>query len=137
ALAALEVEEPQLARRAEGALNGLIWGEGLETISQLDLQRMLWYQLPCKWLVDLDEHLAVADALGRLLRLLELPRYAELCHSQETEAILRAYDRSHREGLRAFSAAEQRSGVVPPDLPAGRDGPAFAWGTLMGVDEAS
>ena len=73
-------------------------------------------------------HLALA--LGRVLDLVGLPRYAAICRSPETDAVLAAYERDDREGFAAFRRAEERSGVHPPDLP------ELTWGPVMGLREA-
>jgi hypothetical protein len=91
--------------------------EGLETITQYGLQRFLWYELPRKWMTDLEGRRHLAMALGRVLDLVGLPRYAGICRSPETDAVLAAYERDDREGFAAFRRAEERSGVHPPDLP--------------------
>ena len=130
ALARLRVEDERLGGDAEAALNSLTCDEGLETITQYGLQRFLWYELPRKWMTDLDGKRHLAMALGRLLDLVGLPRYAAICRSPETEAVLAAYERDDREGFAAFRRAEERSGVHPPDLP------ELTWGPVMGMQEA-
>ena len=130
ALARLRAEDERLGGDAEAALNSLTWDEGLETITQYGLQSFLWYELPRKWMTDLEGKRHLAMALGRLLDLIGLPRYAAICHSPETDAVLAAYERDDREGFSAFRRAEERSGVHPPDLP------ELAWGPVMGMREA-
>jgi hypothetical protein len=130
ALERLRAEDERLGGDAEAALNSLAWDEGLETITQYSLQTFLWYELPCKWMTDLDGKRHLAMALGRLLDLVGLPRYAAICRSPETEAVLAAYERDDREGLAAFRRAEERSGLHPPDLP------ELTWGPVMGMREA-
>ena len=76
ALRTLAGQDLEVARLAEAALDSLTFGEGLAGITQHGLQEWLWYQLPVKWLTDPEEHLALARALGRLLELLDRPRYA-------------------------------------------------------------
>lgn len=70
-----------------------------------------------KWMIDLDAKLAVADAIGRALDLLGLPRYAALCRSETTRAIINAYEYSTAEGKLAFRRADAAAGIQPPDLP--------------------
>jgi hypothetical protein len=130
ALERLRAEDERLGGDAEAALNSLTWDEGLETITQYGLQRFLWYELPRKWMTDLDGKRHLAMALGRVLDLVGLPRYAAICRSPETDAVLAAYERDDREGFAAFRRAEERSGVHPPDLP------EFTWGPVMGMQEA-
>jgi hypothetical protein len=130
ALARLRAEDERLGGDAEAALNSLTWDEGLETITQHGLQRFLWYELPRKWMTDLEGNRHLATALGRVLDLVGLPRYAAICRSPETDAVLAAYERDDREGFAAFRRAEERSGLHPPDLP------ELTWGPVMGVREA-
>jgi hypothetical protein len=107
ALDRLRAEDAHVAGDAEAALGSLTWGEGLETITLHGLQRFLWYELPRKWIIDLDGKRHIAIALGRLLELTGLPRYAVVCRSAETTELLAAYDRSSRDGFAAFRRAEQ------------------------------
>jgi hypothetical protein len=130
ALARLRAEDERLGGDAEAALNSLTWDEGLETITQYGLQRFLWYELPRKWMTDLDGKRHLAMALGRLLDLVGLPRYSAICRSPETDAVLTAYERDDREGFAAFRRAEERTGLHPPELP------ELTWGPVMGMQEA-
>jgi hypothetical protein len=81
-------------------------------------------------MTDLEGKRHLAMALGRVLDLVGLPRYAAICRSPETDAVLAAYERDDREGFAAFRRAEERSGVHPPELP------EFTWGPVMGMREA-
>lgn len=130
ALARLRAEDERLGGDAEAALNSLTWDEGLQTITQHGLQTFLWYELPRKWMTDLEGTRHLAMALGRVLDLVGLPRYATICRSPETDAVLAAYERDDRGGLAAFRRAEERSGVHPPELP------ELTWGPVMGMQEA-
>ena len=130
ALARLHAEDERLGGDAEAALNSLTWDEGLEAITQYGLQWFLWYELPRKWMTDLEGKCHLAMALGRLLDLVGLPRYAAICRSPETDAVLTAYERDDRAGFAAFGQAEERSGLHPPDLP------ELTWGPVMGMQEA-
>jgi hypothetical protein len=130
ALARLRAEDERLGGDAEAALSSLTWDEGLETITQYGLQRFLWYELPRKWMTDLEGKRHLAMALGRVFDLVGLPRYAAICRSPETDAVLAAYERDDREGFAAFRRAEERSGLHPPDLP------ELTWGPVMGMQEA-
>lgn len=93
------------------------------------LQRFLWYELPRKWMTDLEGKRHLAMALGRVLDLVGLPRYAAICRSPETDTVLTAYERHDREGFAAFRRAEERAGLHPPDLPELTGGP------VMGMQE--
>jgi hypothetical protein len=130
ALVRLRAEDERLGGDAEAALNSLTWDEGLEAITQHGLQQFLWYELPRKWMTDLGGKRHLAMALGRLFALVGLPRYATICRSPETDAVLAGYERDDREGFAAFRRAEGRSGVRPPDLP------ELTWGPVMGMREA-
>ncbi len=131
ALDILRAEDPELALDAEGALNGLTAGEGIEEISQIALQEFLWYRLPVKFLTDDAHKRRVAAGLGRLLELLELPRYAAMCTSDQTRTVLAAYeDDQDDRGRRVFRSAMTASGVHPVDVE------ELSWGHVMGMDEA-
>lgn len=80
----------RVAGDAEAALGSLTWDDGLQTF--------LWYELPRKWLTDLEGKLHIAASLGRLLELVGL-RYAAICRGPETVAVRQAYERSSREAF--------------------------------------
>ena len=115
ALEALAREDPAVASDARAALRWLTSGGGLETISQLRLQEFLWHVLPSTWPLSSSGQLAVARALGRLLTLAGLDRYADACSSAETERIIGAYAESLGDGVAAYLAALDASQAAPPD----------------------
>ncbi|MGC5015014.1 hypothetical protein ACLQ2R_29985 [Streptosporangium sp. DT93] len=126
-LSELERSEPASAEHARSAIDWLTGGEPLETITQLNVCEFLWYTLPCK--VTGDRH-AIARALGRLLRLGGLERYAELCSASTTVHILRVYARLGEEaGTAAYQSALDATGVLPPDVP------ELRWSSIMGPEE--
>ncbi len=129
ALAQLDREDPALAKQADAALNALTWDEGLATITQMRLQEWLWYGLPVKFWTDLAEWVQIATALGRLLDLVELPRYGALCRGATTHDVLAAYERDEAHGRAAFRKAMNASGISPPDVP------ELRWSAIMGVEE--
>lgn len=131
ALATLEAQDADAARDAEAALGALTWGEGLSAITQEGVQHFLWYGLPMKWLTDTDHHRRVVAALARAFDLLDLPRYAALCRSDTTAAVLDAYERSDGEGKKAFHRADMASGIRPPGID------ELAWGSVMGMQESA
>ena len=131
AVAKLAAEDPGVASDAEAAIEWIAGESGLALITQERIQSFLWYELPMKWMIDLDGKLAVAKAMGRVLDLLGLPRYAALCQAETTRAILGAYEASTAEGKAAFRRASAASGIEPPDLP------ELEWGAVMGFQEAS
>jgi hypothetical protein len=81
--------------------------------------------------VEVDDHVRIAAALGRLCDELGLARSAAICDAEETVEILRAYDRDPGDGFAAFQRALDRSGLDPPDVP------ELRWGGVMSLDEAA
>ncbi|PRY01958.1 hypothetical protein [Allonocardiopsis opalescens] len=129
ALAQLGRLDPRAARQAEAALTTLTGGDGLESLSQRTVQEFCWYVLPVKFLSDLEEQLFTAHSLARLFRMLDLPRYAEICDGETTREVLERYLDHHDEGVRAYEKAMRLSGVQPPDLQ------ELSWGTMLGAVE--
>lgn len=126
----LHAEDPGLAGDASSALDSLTWGNGPEIITQQAVQRFCWYVLPTKFLVEPGHHRQIVDALARALELLGLDRYASVARSDTTAVVLAAYERDGSEGFAAFRAAEEASGLAPPELD------DFAFGTVMGLVES-
>jgi hypothetical protein len=129
ALETLTREDPEAAGDAKAALAWLTGDEGLETISLLRLQEFLWYALPVKWPMSTPGRVGVAKALGRLLILAGLDRYAGVCSSAETERIITAYAARHEDGIAAYTEAIEASNAAPPDTE------LLAWGSVMGPQE--
>lgn len=103
ALAALEAVDHDAAQAARAAYGSLTFGEGLQAITGHGVADFLWYQLPTKWLCDLDEKLFLAAALGELFTRLGMPRYAAMCTADTTAEIITAYDRRGRAaGLKEY-----------------------------------
>ncbi|MFC7385066.1 hypothetical protein [Sphaerisporangium rhizosphaerae] len=126
-LTELERSDPEVADDARVAVEWLTGGEPLETITQLDVCEFLWYTLPLK---VTGEHGDLALALGRLLRLGGMERYAELCTSPVTARILRTYARGGEDaGTAAYQRALHATGVLPPDVP------ELHWSSIMGPEE--
>ncbi|MER6946442.1 hypothetical protein ABT294_20650 [Nonomuraea sp. NPDC000554] len=126
-LAELERSEPDLADDARTAVEWLAGGEPLETVTQLDVCEFLWYTLPLKVGGD---HERLARALGRLLQLGGLERYAALCASPTTTQILRTYQRDGEDaGTAAYQEALEATGVLPPDVA------DLQWSMIMGPEE--
>ena len=121
--------DPESVRRAKGALGTLVGDEGLEHLTQSDVQEFLWYTLPAKWEVGSAEHHEVAWSLGDVLRNAGLDRYADLCRSTRTHLIIDAYAASRKEGFAAFRKAAESSGIGPPDTD------LVQWGPVMGPAE--
>jgi hypothetical protein len=129
ALQTLAREDPAVADDARAALRSLTAGGGLEAISLLRLQEFLWCALPNGVPQAAERQLAVAAALGRLLTLAGMERYAEVCAGPDTARILGAYTISRDDGLDAYTKALNTSHAVPPDTD------LLAWSSAMGTDE--
>lgn len=129
ALATLEREDPVAAGDAKVALSWLAGEDGLGSISQLKLQEFLWHSLPMKWPLPSSGQVAVARALGRVLLLAGLDRYASVCASADTEQIITAYGDGPEAGLAAYERAMTSSNATPPDTE------LLAWGSVMGSEE--
>ncbi|MDQ3646577.1 MAG: hypothetical protein M3345_06535, partial [Actinomycetota bacterium] len=127
ALEALRSEDHQAAQNAEAGLGALTAGEGFDGVTQHDLQYFLWYTLPKKFLTSLDDQLDVADALGRLLEMIGLPRYAAICRSETTRECIKAWEED--KGFAAYRKAQKVSGVEPPDIE------EFTWANHFGWEE--
>ncbi|MFI6817284.1 hypothetical protein ACIBG7_33140 [Nonomuraea sp. NPDC050328] len=119
--------DPAMADEARTAVEWLTGGEPLESVTQLDVCEFLWFTLPLK--VDGDRA-RLARALGRLLELGGMERYAELCASPVTQRVLRVYARDGEDaGTAAYQEALEATGVLPPDVP------ELRWSTIMGPEE--
>lgn len=129
ALERLAREDTILAGMAEAALEAVTAGDGLEALTQLDLQTFLWHELPTTWDLPRAEQEGIAHALGKLFDILGYGRYAAICRSDATSAVLEAYAHGERQGMAEMRRASGRSGVDPPDLP------GLGWGELMGPVE--
>ena len=130
-LAKLAGQDAAAAEDARAALEWIGGDQGLVFITQQRIQNFCWYDLPVKWLIDLDDKLRVVAVLAQALDLLQLPRYAAVCRSGTTREVLSAYETGLAQGKAAFRQAAAVSGVMPPDLP------DFQWGLAMGFEEAS
>ncbi|MBA3430858.1 MAG: hypothetical protein H0U16_05195 [Actinobacteria bacterium] len=127
ALETLRSEDPKAAQSADSAVQWLTAGEGFDGVTQYDLQYFLWYTLPKKFLAPVEAQLEVADALGRLLELAGLPRYASISRSVTTQECINAWEKD--EGLADYRRAQKSSGVEPPDTE------ELSWGTYFGLQE--
>ncbi len=94
------------------------------------LESFLWYQLPAKFLTTMDEHRAIALALGDLLDDLGYADGAALCRGPVTMHVLAEWEKGPGSGRRALRKALDESGVEPPDTV------DLAWGGIMGPIEA-
>lgn len=129
ALAQLTRIDPAAAQTAESALDTLIAGNGLQSLTQRAVQEFCWHVLPVRFAAESSEWHFVANSLGTLFHLLDLPRYAGICASQRTHDVLAAYSVSHENGVAAYERNMRSSGIDPPDLP------ELTWGTALGSAE--
>jgi len=129
ALETLAREDPAVASDAKAALRWLTSGGGLEAISQLRLQEFLWHVLPSSWPLTSAGQLSVARALGRLLSLAGLERYADVCTGEVTTRVIGSYGESLAVGLVTYEEAVEASRIVPPDTD------LLAWGSSRGPEE--
>ncbi|MEO5965961.1 MAG: hypothetical protein ABIR11_10890, partial [Candidatus Limnocylindrales bacterium] len=127
-IASVERHDAALARWMRVAADGLTADEGEEVITQADLQRYLWYDLPRR--APDDTWRPVAEAAGVLLALLGLDRYAAIARSATTTAVLEAWGDAPGKGFAQFRAASAASGVEPPDTE------LLTWGEVFGLEEA-
>lgn len=100
-------------------------------MSQDGLQRFLWDELPGRWSGTAGDRRFVVESLADLLDLLDLPRYAQICRSDATAAVLQAYETGEGSGVSAGSDAGASSGIRPPDLP------GLTWGLFRGERESA
>ena len=135
ALARLGEHDLEAAPDVEGALAWIAGREDAEApvvVSRHDLQVFLWYELPCKWQIPVDEKWAVAARLGRFLELVGGRAgdcYAGICISDQTMRVLRAWEEDDPDAGEMLRAALASSGIEPPDTD------ALEWGSVMGLEE--
>jgi hypothetical protein len=133
AIADLARIDADMAAAARAGFDSLTWGEGLAAVTGHALADFLWYQLPTKWMCDLDEKQQVAAALGELFHRLGRSRYAGMCGSSATADILAVHEHDGgTAGFKAYRSALAATGLQPPGLPG-----VLEWGSVMGSDEAS
>ena len=100
-------------------------------ISRHALQQFVHYTLPRKYLAGVEEHIAVARALGDALEHLGAPaEYAELCRSPETIALLKLWAADEDAAFARFAEFTDASGLEPPDVE------ELQWQGVMGAAEA-
>ena len=108
ALAKLAGQDVAAVEDARAALEWIAGDQGLVFVTQQRIQNFCWYDLPVKWLIDLDDKLRVVAALAQALDLLQLPRYAAVCRSGTTREVLSAYETGLAQGQAAFRQAVAR-----------------------------
>jgi hypothetical protein len=124
----IEARRPDLNMAVQAVAGGLTAGEGVDVIHQAALQQFLWWHLPRDY--PEDEWHGLVEATALLLDELGLKRLTDLVRSSDTEKVLAAWSQGRGKGAAAFRAAHAKSGAEPPDTT------LFAWGSIMGVDEA-
>ena len=127
AIANIRRRDPTLADDAQMAADGLTAGEGLDMLWQASVQEWLWWQLPRRF--PPEDWYRVAGAAEVLFEELGMTGYADIARSDTTAEILsaRRVDAAGADDL--ARAAEERSGVRPPDTE------LLAWGTVWGTSE--
>jgi hypothetical protein len=135
ALALLGEHDLEAPADVEGALELIAGREDAAApveVSRYDLQLFLWYQLPCKLLAPFEVKRAVAERLGRFLELAGdgATAYAELCTSEQTMAMLRAWEAEKPSAGEQLREALEASGLEPPDTE------VLRWRSMMGFEEA-
>lgn len=129
AIVRMSIQDGRRGEDARAAVEWLTVGEEEEDVpalfSRRRLQLFLWYELPRKWLIEPEEHVAVAEALGSFFDQLgsRTGDLAGLCRAAETVRILRA------EG-EGFVEAIEASGLESPDTP------LLEWSDLMTIEES-
>lgn len=104
---------------------------GADPAQSSRLQAFLWYDLPRKWLVPLEEKQAVAARLGRFLELVggRAAAYAAICASDQTLRMIQAWEDGDPAAGELLRDALDATGIEPPDTD------ALEWSSLMGLDE--
>lgn len=135
ALATMAREDPVAAVAARAAYGAMSPDNGLEGLHLRWVQEFVWYRLPTQWASGLEEQIRHATALGMLLDLVGLPRYAEVCAGTVTAEILTLWARrGDRVGRDAYVRQVQDAGAEPPDVPG-----VVRWsaGPSMGPEESA
>ena len=131
ALARIAGRDEEFAQQAEHVYGTLTWGEGPGRMRQAAVQDWLWYQLPTKYITDEAGYMGrLAATAAELFDELGLDAYATVCRSEVTAGVHAAFDQSDALGFKAMRKAMEGSGIEPPDLD------DFAWGEVMGIEEA-
>lgn len=130
AVARLGTEDRSAAKLAAVSLCHVAEGGRVQSITQQTIQRFLWEELPQARGAGLDARLVIAESLARVLDLLEMPRYADICRSGSTDGVLRAHEQGRVNVRGALLHADTSSGVRPPDLP------DLVWGVFKGEWES-
>ena len=127
ALAELARRDERSAEMARQALDTLAPGNDLESLNQHAVQRFCWFELPARF--PRADRVAALRALGALLSLLQLHRYAQICSAPATVQLVSTHGQDHGAGSAVYERLMWESGVEPPDLP------ELTWGTVVGDAE--
>ena len=123
----LSIHDTRRSEDARAAVEWLTSGDDGDSavFTRRRLQLFLWYELPHKWLIESDEHIAVAEALATFFDELgpAAAPLSALCRDPETLRLLR----DEGEGL---VTAIEASGLEPPDTP------SLEWSDLMTIEES-
>ena len=126
------IEDRELRAHAQAAVESMCWDIlALSDISQLDVQQFLWRDIPCRWAIPEHEQGRLAEGLAQLFDQVGMSRYARICRSATTMAMLDAWsvlggDAAHRMLVRELD----RSGVLPADTD------TWQWSQVFGMVEA-
>lgn len=103
------------------------WMEDPESASQAGLQQLAWYPVPHR---SGEPQADIAEACARILGSTGRPCAAAAMRRHSPE-VLDAWTRSPSAGFEAFVAANDATGVTPPDTP------ELTWAAMFGGDEAA
>jgi hypothetical protein len=106
------------AQAAQSAFEWMGWeGEERLFLRRYDVQLFVWYVLPRKYLVGLDDKEAVAAALAKTLERLggQAAGYAEVCRAPETQRLLHAWEAEDLRRARGCADPRRRSGRLRRD----------------------
>lgn len=135
ALATIARQDPVAAEAAGAAYSAMCPDNGLEGLHLRWVQEFVWYRLPTQWACGLEEQIRHATALGMLLDLVGLPRYAAACTDPATTEILTLWARrGDWAGREAYVRHVRAAGAEPPDVPG-----VVRWsaGPRMGPEESA
>ena len=131
ALTDLAATDPVAANQAEAAFGALTWGQGLQIVSLRGVQEFLWYQLPSKFAVTLDEHRRTrARPRGPCSTWSGSPATPNCAAARSPTPSWSPTTPTTAAGIAAYRKALAAGGVEPPDIPG-----LLTWGGMLGVEE--
>jgi len=134
AIAVVEEWDAERASSARIAFEAMGWdGMGDVLLRRYDIQLFVWSTLPRKFIIGPADKRKIVEALAGVLERLGEPAasYAATCRSQETAALLEAWEDGAPGVWDQFRQLLVESGLEPPDTD------LLAWGGVMGFDEAT